>query len=327
MSNLRIAVVGAGGIAQGYHLPSLQRLREQGAPIELAGLCDLDLERARRLAADFGFARIFGDYRAMLDALSPDAVWVLVPISAMREVAGFFLEQGVPTLMEKPPGASSEETAALADIAAAQGTPHQVAFNRRYAPLLLRMKELLDEAGPMRGLSCQFYRYQRGEPDFAYGTGLHGLDALRFLGDSEVCEVHTRPGPHESAQVSLVYETGVQGIMEMLPRVGMQSERYTAHAGERTVIVDGVIGWLTLFPGFLQCFEGGKLSQTIDNAEEAATTSECASPQVAGGYYGESAAFIRCLREGRTPAPDLASSLRSVQIAEAVNQGRSLIFA
>jgi predicted dehydrogenase len=326
VSILRIAVVGAGGIARGSHLPSLQRLLAEGAPVELAALCDLDLERAQGLAAHFGFERVYADYRDMLDAVSPDAVWVLVPIPAMREVAGFFLGQGVPTLMEKPPGASSAETLALAEIAAAQGTPHQVAFNRRYAPLLLEMKALIGEAGPVRGVSCQFYRYRRGEPDFAYGTGLHGLDTLRFLGDSEVCEVHTRLGPHESAQVTLVYESGFQGIMEMLPRVGMQSERYTAHAGERTVIVEGVIGWLTLFPGFLQRYDGGLLSQTVDNAQEAKTAPECALPHVAGGYYGESAAFIRALCEGRAPSPDLASSLRSVQIAEAVNQGRSLIF-
>jgi predicted dehydrogenase len=109
--------------------------------------------------------------------------------------------------------------------------------------------------------------------------------------------------------------------MEMLPQVGIQSERYTAHAGELTLVVEGVIGWLTLFPGFLERYERGVLCERIEGAP--ATD---ALPQVVSGFYGESAHFIRCLLEKRQPSPDLASALRSVEIAEAVNQGRSATF-
>lgn len=320
MKTLRIAVVGAGGIAQRYHLPSLKRLLEEDRPIRLTALCDMDADRARDVGARFGFEKTYTDYRAMLDAESPDAVWVLVPIPVTREVAGFFLSQGVPTLLEKPPGQNSQETRELIEIAASQRTPHQVAFNRRHAPLLRRMKALLAEAGEVRALSSQFYRVRRTEADFAYGTGLHGLDALRFLGDSEVRQVRTHAGSRGSALVTLVYESGACGTMEMLPQVGIQSERYTAHAGERTIVVDGTIDWLTLFPGFLQCFDQGKLSLSVDNAQNPAP------PEVVGGFYGESAHFITCLLQGEWPSPDLACSLRSVQIAEAVNLGEDLVF-
>jgi hypothetical protein len=43
----------------------------------------------------------------------------------------------------------------------------------------------LGEVGGAELLSCQFYRHRRRDPAFAYGTGLHGLDALRYLGPSE----------------------------------------------------------------------------------------------------------------------------------------------
>ena len=321
MTRLRIAVIGAGGIARGYHLPSLQQLSLESASIELSAVCDLDRDRAESAARRFGFARAFGDYRVMLDAVAPDAVWALVPTPAIREVAGYLLERQVPTLMEKPPGASSDETRALIDIAAASGTPHQVAFNRRHAPLMLRMKELLAQAGPISATSCQFYRHHRTESHFAYGTGLHGLDALRFLGDGEVVEVVTRPGIRGSAQITLVYESGACGTMEMLPQVGVQSERYTAHAGGQTLVVDGMIGWLTAFPGFLHRFQGGKLCETVEGADLTQAT-----PHMVSGFYGESAHFIRCLIEKRAPSPDLAHSLRSVQIAEAVDRGQGIVF-
>lgn len=315
MALLRIAVIGAGNIAQRYHLPSLKRLAESAdAPIQRAALCDLDTDRAREMAARYGFQRAFSDYRAMLDAVAPDAVWVLTPFTITREVAGYTLERGAATFMEKPPGANSRETRELLQIAQRRGTPHQVAFNRRYAPLLQRAKALAAEAGPMQALSCQFYRVRRDEDYFAFGTGLHGLDALRYLADSEVVEAQARPGPRGSALITLACASGTLATMEMLPQVGIQSERYTLHAADRTVMVEGVIGWLTLFPGFLECYDQGRLALRVDNAADLQPA------EIVSGFYGESAAFIENLRQGRAPAPDLADALRSVEIAEAVQR-------
>ncbi|MFP3896168.1 MAG: Gfo/Idh/MocA family protein [Anaerolineales bacterium] len=318
-NTLRIAVVGAGSIARRYHLPSLVRL-SQKKDVELAALCDIDEQRARAMAAHFGFQHTYQNCHAMLESEAPDAVWVLVPIAAMREVAGLFLSQGIPTLMEKPPGSNSRETSELLEIAQRENTPHQVAFNRRHAPLLRRMKALLEEVEkPVQFLSCQFHRVNRREQDFAYGTGLHGLDTLNWLGASEICEVHTENISHNGALITLTYANGAQGMMEMLPCVGVQSERYTAHAGERTVVVDGIVEWLTSFPGYLRCFDGGETSLHIKDARTF--------PEIVGGFCGESAHFVKCLYEGTTPSPGLEEALRSVCIAEAVNAGENVLFS
>lgn len=318
---LRIAIVGAGSIARRYHLPSLVRLFAE-EKVELAALCDIDKQRARAMAARFGFQHTYQNYRVMLKSEAPDAVWVLVPIAAMRQVAGFFLSQGVPTLMEKPPGSNSRETYELLEIAQRENTPHQVAFNRRHAPLLQHMKALLEETeDPVQFLSCQFYRVNRREQDFAYGTGLHGLDTLHWLGGSEICEVRTQNVSHGGALITLTYANGTQGMMEMLACVGVQSERYMAHAGERTVVVDGVVEWLTSFPGYLKCFDGG---ETILHIQDACTSTH---PAIVGGFYGEGAHFVECLRKGTTPSPGLEEALRSVRIAEAVNVGENVLFS
>ncbi|MCD6519758.1 MAG: Gfo/Idh/MocA family oxidoreductase, partial [Anaerolineae bacterium] len=297
MKELCIGVIGTGHIAQNYHLPSLQKLAEGGLPIRRCALCDLNKQRAQQAAERFGFARVYTDYRKMLEAEALDAVWVLVPIPQMREVAGFTLSHGIPTLMEKPPGKNSQEARELWELANKHGTPHQVAFNRRFAPLLRRMKELLQEAGEVSAVSCQFYRYRRTEPGFAYGTGLHGLDTLCFLNGSEVEEVHTYPRAHNGALVILEHANGSHSLMEMLPQTGIQSERYTGHAGERTVMVDGTIAWLSLYPGYLRYFDQGKETLNVRGEE--------GPPEVVSGFYGESAHFIDCLLRGVSPSPDL----------------------
>lgn len=320
MNTLNIAVIGVGGIAQRFHLPSLRRLANEKAPIRLSAVCDLDEAKAAHVAAEYGFDRYFTDYDRMLDAVAPDAVWVLVPIPATRRVAGDMLQAGIPTFLEKPPGANSRETRELIEIAARDDVPNQVAFNRRHAPALLHMKARLAEVGAIHATSCQFYRVRRTEAFFGYGTGLHGLDALRYIGGSEVREVCCHTGSRGSAMVTLVHDSGALGTMEMLPQVGLSSERYTAHAGDRTVTVDGVIGWLTRHPGFMRLYDAGELVEHIDYAENPQP------PEVLSGFYGESAHFITRLVEGTRPAPDLATSLRSVLIAEAVNRGESITF-
>lgn len=316
MATFRIAVIGAGGIARRYHLPSLARLQAETPSLELAAVCDMDPSRAEDAAQRYGFGAHYADYRTMLDDVAPDAVWALVPYQAMRAVAGDLLSRGVPTFMEKPPGASVREARELAEIAAARETPHQVALNRRYAPLLRRMQALLAEAGGATALSCQFYRYRREEPTFAYGTGIHGLDALRFLGPGEVAEAHVRPVGGNGALVTMVFAGGEIAQMEMLPQVGVQMERYVGHAGSRTVVIDGLYGPLTTYPGYLHLYDEGRLALALEAAAGDPP------PEEICGFYGESAAFVEALRDGRRPSPSLAEALPSLGIAEAVNAGR-----
>ncbi len=314
---LRIAVVGAGNISQNYHLPSLRRLAENTAALRLCAICDIDEVRAREVASRFNIAKSYTDYRAMLDAEAPDAVWVLVSPNAMYDTVAYLLTKQIPVFMEKPPAETSQATRALAELA--QQIPHQVAFNRRYAPLLIKMRDQLIEAGGMAAASCQFYRVRRTEPDFVYGAGLHGLDTLRFLSNSEIRAAYTSSGIGNSRLVTLEFDSGARANVDMLPEVGVQVERYTAHAGDHTIVVDGVIHWLTHYPGFLQHFVNGKETISIN--------SDFAPPEVIGGYYGESAAFVECLLEGRKPWPDLTASIRSIEVAEAVQQGKDIIFS
>lgn len=321
MATFRVAVVGAGGIARRFHLPALKRLAEEVEGLELACVCDVQEERAREAAERFGFARTSVDYRSVPDDVAPDAVWALVPYPVMREVAGYFLARGVPTLMEKPPAVSADEARALLEVASSHGTLNQVAFNRRYAPLIGRVVALAREAGPVKAVSCQFYRYNRREDAFLYGTGIHGLDTVRFLGPSEVQEVHVRRGQQGSALVTLVFEGGELGHLEILPQVGVQMERYSVHAGDRTVVADGVVNWLTHYPGTLRVYDLGRQTLSEDARDDGG------APEIAGGFYGEGAAFLRALLEGRVPTPSLAEALRSVEIAQAVLEGRSVRFS
>ncbi|MFQ5494283.1 MAG: Gfo/Idh/MocA family protein, partial [Phycisphaerae bacterium] len=91
---IRTAVIGVGHFGR-YHAEKYAAL--EGS--DLIAVCDTDSERAGAVAAEFG-VRAVSDYRELLDQV--DAVSVVVPTTAHREIAGPFLENGVHVLVEKP---------------------------------------------------------------------------------------------------------------------------------------------------------------------------------------------------------------------------------
>ena len=129
-------MIGCGEHAESSHGPAQARYAAAHLGTELAGCCDLDLARAERHRQRFGFARAYTDAGAMIEAEKPDAMVLAVPVHRTAEVGAALLGQGLPALIEKPPGQTVQEVDALiaASERSGRAIPHQVAFNRRFVP-------------------------------------------------------------------------------------------------------------------------------------------------------------------------------------------------
>ena len=75
MSEIRLAVVGAGAIAQLAHLPAISRAKG----VQLVALCDNDRAKARSLADRFDIPDVFTDIEELLETDELDAVVVATP--------------------------------------------------------------------------------------------------------------------------------------------------------------------------------------------------------------------------------------------------------
>ena len=87
---VRVAFIGAGGLANGVHYPSVASLPD----VDLAATCDLFVEKAQATAERWGIPRVYSDYRKMLDEVDPDAVYVIMPPQDLFEPASTVLQQG-----------------------------------------------------------------------------------------------------------------------------------------------------------------------------------------------------------------------------------------
>ena len=116
MSRLRVAVIGAGNIAQ-QHLPVLTNHPD----CEVAVLCDVNPAMLAETAERFGIAEREQSPDALLRRDDLDAVYVLVSVLHVARVASKFIAAGLPTFIEKPPGICSADTGRLAELAEKHG--------------------------------------------------------------------------------------------------------------------------------------------------------------------------------------------------------------
>jgi len=180
---LRLALIGCGAHAETAHADPLARYAAaHPGHVALVAVCDVRRERAERFSGKYGFARAFADLDEMLAHERPDAVVAVVPIEEIAPVGNALLRRGVPCVLEKPLGADMAQVAALAEVARETGTAHLVSVNRRFSPYLNRALAWANEAGPLRYVRARMLRNARTEDGFLWGTGIHVVDAVRYLG-------------------------------------------------------------------------------------------------------------------------------------------------
>ena len=320
---MRLCLIGCGEHARAVHGPAQARCARERPGLVLAACCDFDRVRAESHAADFGFARAYVEPRAMLEAEKPDGVVVVVPVTATVAVGSLVLERGIALLVEKPPGTTTAEVDRLLAAADAGGrdgrpVPHQVAFNRRFAPLVRELRRRIEAAGPLQHLHYEMTRVGRHDPDFST-TAIHGIDAVRFLAGSDYAEARFRYKelPEFGAGVANILldaamVSGATAHLAFCPVAGVLVERATAHAHGHTFFLQVPMWGGVDSPGRLLHFEKGTLVADLSGE----TVGDGPALFELGGFYREYAAFLDDLEGGRAPSPGLREARQSVEVAE-----------
>lgn len=328
---MRFCLIGCGEHGVSSHGPSLALYATSHPGLELAGCCDADGARAERFRERFRFARAYTDVEAMLDAERPDAVALVVPVSLTCPIGTRVLSRGIPLLLEKPPGETVSDVDRLAASAREGGrdghaVPHQVAFNRRYVPLVAMLRdrvERLPAASPVQHVRYEMVRVNRRDPDFST-TAIHAIDAVRFIAGSDFAEVRFRYQPLgglgegvANIFMDAILRSGATAHLSFCPVGGVVIERVQLHALDHTLLVEIPMWGGYDTPGRLVHLERAAVVEDVRGA--------CGSDVpavVLGGFYGEYEAFFDGLAAGRPLAPSLEGSRQSVEVAEAMRARR-----
>ena len=319
MDKVKVAVIGAGALANAMHYPSLASLED----VEIVAACDLDAERLNATAERFGIQGRFSDYHRMLDQARPDAVYALMPPHHLFDVAMDVMEQGVNLFVEKPPAVTTLQTEAMARMAESKALTTAVGFQRRYHPMVNACWERVRAKGPVNQVVSCFYKnqpsqevhpYYRGSIDILHCDAIHAVDSLRyFSGLSEVkevaSEVRTLGGWYGVSFNSLVtFENGAVGVLLVNWHTGRRTFRFEFHSLGATCFAE--------IDGLGQVWEDNhrQADLSLDYAEYAGSDQD----YVNQGFLAESRAFIDAVKAGAQVHNNLQDAVKSMQLADMI---------
>jgi predicted dehydrogenase len=195
MDPLRVGILGTGWMATEH-----RRVLDAVADAPLVAVCDLDRERAEAFAGGTG-ARVYSDWRDMLDREDLTALFVCVPPLEHREPAVTALDLGLPVYLEKPIARTAEDAAAIVAAAQRSGTVCAVGYQWHALDLLDDLSQLLagQDIGLLVGASIGPTRSRPWFLDRRAGggnlleRGSHHLDLARTVA-GEVGSVQAAAG-------------------------------------------------------------------------------------------------------------------------------------
>jgi len=125
---IRVAVVGAGAIAQVAHLPVLRKL----PGVEVAAICDSDIGKAQELASHFEVKDTYDDIEDVLRYVRADAVVVCTPTHLHESHIVAALAAGKHVLCERPLALSIEGVERVLKASEKAGKRVMVGMNHRF---------------------------------------------------------------------------------------------------------------------------------------------------------------------------------------------------
>ena len=205
---LRAAIVGAGWIAAD-HRAALRNLGHQ-----LVAVCDVDRDRAEALAR--GEARVYEDWRALLDAEELDALWVTTPPRQHAGPAVAAFDLGLPVYLEKPIARTMEDADAIVSAWQRAGVACAVGYQWHATEALETVEEILAGQQPaaLLGVSVgptaarPWFLDRAGGGGNILERGSHQLDLLRAVAGA-VTSVHA-----VAAETLLAQSAGERGDIE-----------------------------------------------------------------------------------------------------------------
>lgn len=128
MDKLKIAVVGAGSIAQVAHLPNWAKMDD----VELVSICDVDKGKVNNLTEKFNIPRWYFVLDEMLRREKLDALHVCTPSLHHFPMTQLALSKGVNVLVEKPIAFNAKDAHKLTDYATKNNLTLMVGMHNRF---------------------------------------------------------------------------------------------------------------------------------------------------------------------------------------------------
>ena len=316
---MRVAFIGAGNRAVSVHYPSIDVL----ADAEITAVAELDDDRLQSVCDQFSIAGRYTNYEKMIEKEKPDLVYAIMPPHHLYDVAATVIEMGSHLVIEKPPGVTVEQTRQLSRLAQRHQVLTGVTFQRRFAPVIRRGKQVCEAHGKIHSAVASFYKdyqggaYCRGAIDILTCDAIHAVDTLRYLAggnvEKVVSDVRALGADYDTAFTAMVtFDSGVTGVLLTNWNAGRRMFTVEIHADGISCFADPEEGG--------HIFTDGNIEPTerLDPAELSGSH----EAYRAFGEYDMNRHFIECVRKKRPMEVSLDDALKTMELVDAVHHSQ-----
>jgi predicted dehydrogenase/threonine dehydrogenase-like Zn-dependent dehydrogenase len=312
-SRPRIGVVGAGAFARSVLMPPLARQAEIAAVATATGVS------ARASAKRFNAHIATTTAEEVLRAPDLDGVVIATRHDTHAAYAAEALRAGKHVFVEKPLALHEDELAAVEQASAESSGTLMVGFNRRFAPLLQRMREALGSRGPV----VVTYRVNAGRLPRSHWTHDPEVGGGRIVG--EACHFVDVASYLASAPPRFAGAVAASGGSE--PRDDVVAATLTFSDGSIAQIVYSALGDPSLPKERIEVL-GEAGAGVLDDFHELRLHRGGREETFEGrrdkGHQAEIAAFVQSCRTGEQvwPVADMTAVMRATfAIRDAVHAG------
>ena len=265
--SIKVGIIGCGKIAQVRHIPEY----EANPDAEIAGLYDLNQERAKELAEKYG-ATAYASYEELLADPEIDSVSVCAANNAHAEISIAALNAGKHVLCEKPMAVTLEECEAMVAAAKKAGCYLMIGQNQRLAKAHSKAKELIAQGeigkvltfrtifghgGPETwsvdpGKNVWFFDKTKAAMGAMADLGIHKTDLIQYILGEKVVEtqaVLTTLDKRDASGKLIGVDDNAICIYKMEGgAIGTMTASWTYYGAEdNTTIIYGTKGMMRLY--------------------------------------------------------------------------------
>jgi len=219
MSKLGVAVIGVGFWGKN-HVRVFNELSET----ELVAVCDVNVERAKAIAAQYG-VEVYGDSCKLLKRKDIEAVSICTWTTTHAVEAMRALKAGKHALVEKPLASTIREARKIVEFAKQRDRHLMVGFIERFNPGVQRAKDTLKKGEIGELVSATAKRVSRwperiGDVGVVKDYAIHEIDIMRKIFEEDPTTVYARVGNmkhtkfEDYAQIMLTFNRGKTAFIE-----------------------------------------------------------------------------------------------------------------
>jgi len=223
---IKLGIIGAGAITQVAHLPVLRKLKG----VQVVGICDADLPKARALADRFQVRDTFADIEELLEYEQLDAIAICTPNHLHEPHVLAALSAGVHVLVERPLALNLAGAQRLLRQAEKRDKLLAVGMNHRYRTDVQLVRSFLQsgELGKLESVrgSWHVFRPTRAQLGWRQRRDEAGGGAMLDLG-------------HAILDLGLWLANNPKPVRVSASLIGQESARGVETSGSAFVICEG----------------------------------------------------------------------------------------